>query len=333
MVGRFRIICFLHPKQIRVAGDRIICIGAALTDEIYTSVSKPVMGTSNPAVYRKSAGGVARNVAANLAQLGMKIGLVTHFGTDSEGGFLLNEYERVGIDCRFSKQSKNPTGRFSAILNPDGELFAAATVSYLEEEIIPEYLDSIRDFLRTASLLLADCNLPVSSLDWLMSFSRECQIPLILEPVSIPKIKRLAGLDLKGLFLLTPNFAELEELTEFENMDSERIQLWLQNAGIQSVWIRMGSSGSKLISEKTMISAAAPVVSLVDSTGAGDAALAGWIFGCMKGKDSLTCIQFGHSLAALILEQNGSTFAGLNPTILEQKYQQLYAPFVPTHSS
>jgi len=313
-----------------VAGERIICIGAALTDEIFTSLEKPETATSNPASYRKSAGGVARNMAANLAQLGLEVGLVSHFGEDPEGDFLLTECAGYGIDCRFSKRSHNPTGRFSAILTPEGELFAAATVSFLEAEITPEYLASIRGYVQSAGLLLADCNLSVSSLEWLLSFSRDIQIPLIIEPVSIPKIRRLAGLDLTGLFLLTPNLSELEALTgEGENEISD----WLEQAGIQSVWIRKGASGSEFISKKSRLSVSAPSVSVVDSTGAGDAALAGWIFGFVNGKDALTCIQFGHSMAALILEQNGSTFASLKPIILEQKYQQLYVPSISPHSA
>ena len=49
---------------------RVVCIGAALIDECFSSIDKPVAGTSNPSTYFKSTGGVAGNIANHLSLLG-----------------------------------------------------------------------------------------------------------------------------------------------------------------------------------------------------------------------------------------------------------------------
>lgn len=320
------ILFFATETKTELTKPLIFCIGAALTDEIFTCLAQPVEGTSNPAHFRKNAGGVAQNIARNLSQLGIQVELISHFGNDAEGDFLLQDCRDAGIGSGYSRRSENPTGRFCAILTPEGNLFTAATVSHLEVEIDPAYLESIKQSLKAATLILADCNLSEESLGWLLEFSRSSRIPLILEPVSVPKIKRLAALNLEGLFLLTPNETELTALLDLQARQSgDLTQSLLLQKKMKSVWIRKGPLGSEFIMGQDSFSLPAPFVRLVDSTGAGDAALAGWIYGYLKGFQLPVCVQYGHSLAALVIEQNGSTFAGLHPSILESKFSSLYA--------
>jgi hypothetical protein len=66
----------------------ILCIGAANLDRKLRA--KPlVMGTSNPAGAVESFGGVARNIAENLARMGAPVALITAVGNDSSGRALL----------------------------------------------------------------------------------------------------------------------------------------------------------------------------------------------------------------------------------------------------
>ena len=74
----------------------VICVGAALVDEIFTSNEMVVQGTSNPSSLHKSAGGVARNIASYLAHLGHRIELITHLGNDASGNWLMDQCIKVG---------------------------------------------------------------------------------------------------------------------------------------------------------------------------------------------------------------------------------------------
>ena len=61
-----------------------------------------------------------------------------------------------------------------------------------------------------------------------------------------------------------------------------------------------------------------------DSTGAGDAALAGFVAAWYKGMDALTCLKWGHGMAAMVLMQEGTiaehTDESALITLLDQYY-------------
>jgi sugar/nucleoside kinase (ribokinase family) len=67
-----------------------------------------------------------------------------------------------------------------------------------------------------------------------------------------------------------------------------------------------------------------PELTIVDSTGAGDAALAGWLYAYRQGKDTLQCLQYGHSLAFNILLQKGTVDGTINPEKLNQLTHTYY---------
>src|SRR5436190_1273401 len=120
----------------------VICIGAALIDEIYITKDKPICGTSNPAMRQQSPGGVARNIAQHLAQLGNHVELISHFGDDVQGNYLLEHCKRMNIGVSHSKISNSLTGHYTAIHSPDGELFLGASSMNLDSELDLNFFES-----------------------------------------------------------------------------------------------------------------------------------------------------------------------------------------------
>src|SRR5689334_4028315 len=68
----------------------IVCVGAANLDRKLRSCAALALHTSNPASQSESFGGVARNIAENLARLGSTVALLTAIGADSAGAALLD---------------------------------------------------------------------------------------------------------------------------------------------------------------------------------------------------------------------------------------------------
>ena len=79
-----------------------IVIGGANVDNKSQTLARPVSGTSNPGRSRSSLGGVGRNVAENLARLGVSTALITAIGEDANGDRLLHDTEAAGVDLRHS---------------------------------------------------------------------------------------------------------------------------------------------------------------------------------------------------------------------------------------
>src|SRR3989304_7686515 len=86
-------------------------------------VGRPSAGlldqTSNPGQVRVSFGGVARNVAENLARLGTSVALITAVGDDPQGQALLDDARQAGINTGHVLVSHaQPTGAPMGILHP-----------------------------------------------------------------------------------------------------------------------------------------------------------------------------------------------------------------------
>ncbi len=300
----------------------VVCVGAALIDESYHCQEQPIRGTSNPAIFYRSSGGVACNIANHLALLGNNVELISHFGNDPEGNWLMEQCQSNGIGIAQSVVNDIDTGRFVAILSPNGELFAGAVSSHFETLITPEFLQDKIPFLKNASLLLIDCNLSTESLNWLLGFAREEHIPCIIEPVSVPKAARLQKSDLQNALLITPNKDEMVAMTgQSSGKQTEVLVQQILDRGVKFLWVRNGKNGSCIYGKDYSFELSAPDVQVKDTTGAGDAALAGWVHAWLMDKNPDDCVRYGHAMAALVLQEKGAIKIDLSAALLEKNLE------------
>jgi len=303
-----------------VKSKLVVCIGAALVDEIFISLNAIDLGTSNPSSFSKSLGGVGRNIAGLLAQLGHKVELITHLGNDSDGDWIAEKCRKVGVGLSHSIRNDKSTGRFLALINPTGELHTGASYSAIETEVTPEFLQMKSAFLKTAELLVIDCNLSKDAIDWLLHFSIQNNIPIIVDPVSLIKSKKMKAANWGNVLVYTPNEMELGEPDNKQNIISNLLQ-----QGLKNLWIRSGKEGSTMYSHENTFYLKAVQLEIVDSTGAGDAALAGWIHGFLLNESPEKCLQYGHTLAAIILQIKGAELETLNRELLDSKIVTYYS--------
>lgn len=303
----------------------VICIGAALVDELFHAIDKIIPASTSDATVTKTAGGVSRNIAHQLALLGVPVQLVSVFGNDSDGAWLKQVSSNAGVKLDASITVEGLTGKYTGILNVDGSLFTAFLTNSANHLITPDHLEWNRDLLQTASFLLADANVNVETVEWLLKFSNETGIPFIIEPVSVPPASKLASVDLDGLYLLTPNEDELPVICH-EPLSSTKKQVEeLLERGVKNVWLHNGIHGSKIITKEKSTSLHAFLVDVVDCTGAGDGSLSGFLLGKYLGKDDMDCLKIAHTLAAEILQVNGAIATHLT----QEKLLQLVPHYFP----
>ena len=284
----------------------VICIGAALVDELFHGKEDMLLATTNDAIVTKTAGGVSRNIAHQLALLGVPVQLISVFGNDSDGDWLKKICTRAGVKLDASITKEGLSGKYTGILNVDGSLFTAFLTNAANHLITPEHLELHKDLLKTASYLLADANISVMTADWLLAFSNETGIPFIIEPVSVPPAKKFKEAILVGLHLITPNEDELPVLCSEKAFFTQQQVEELLSRGVQNIWLHNGKHGSALYNKERSITLHAPVIEVVDCTGAGDGSLSGYILGKHLGKADLDCLKLAHTLSAEILQVNGA---------------------------
>lgn len=303
----------------------VICIGASLVDELFHASSEMLLATTNEAVVTKTSGGVSRNIAHQLALLGVPVQLISVFGNDSDGDWLKKVCTEAGVKLDASITRNGLSGKYTGILNVNGSLFSAFLTNAANQLITPGHLEQHKELLKTASFLLADANISVDTAEWLLAFSAETTIPFILEPVSVPPAKKYKGVNLTGLYMITPNEDELPVLCSEKSFLTQLQVEELLEKGVQNIWLHNGKHGSALYNKEKAITLHAPDIEVVDCTGAGDGSLSGYLLAKHLGKDDLGCLKLAHTLSAEILQVNGAIATHLD----QQKLLSLVPKYYP----
>lgn len=281
----------------------VIVIGGCNFDIKAKSTEANKLGTSNPGTVITSAGGVARNIAHNLARLGAKVSLLSAIGRDAMGDSVLETTRAAGVDVSRVQRVANATGTYIAILDRNGELITAMNDMQAVENLTPELVRTDADTLASARLVVADCNLPFASLSAIAEIARD---KLLIEPVSVPKSQKLFKLlETGSLAYATPNFDQIEALAGTREI--EAAIAFLHDRGLRNAVIHAGPEGA-FCSDGSEIShvAAMPAGPVMDVTGAGDGAVAGFVYGLLRGKSLVDAVAEGQKLAGRIIASERS---------------------------
>jgi pseudouridine kinase len=305
----------------------IVCIGAANLDRKLRTHGKLALGTSNPASQSESFGGVARNVAENLARLGAAVSLITAVGNDAAGGALLAHADSLGIDTRgVLRLADAATGTYTAVLDQDGEMAVALADMALYDRITPEAMATRQPQRTNAALIVADLNLTKATLDRLTLDAQRDGVPLVLVAVSEPKMDRLPA-KLPGTRLLIVNQGELAARVGRALATEDDIAAAcreVQADGARDLIVTRGAGGVLYTTADGMAQLDAPAADIVDVTGAGDAFAAAVCWSLQQNGDDLQlACRCGLRLSALTLASPQTVSPQLSPAV--------FADLLPEH--
>ncbi|MFX1394505.1 MAG: carbohydrate kinase family protein [Promethearchaeota archaeon] len=264
----------------------VISIGAALID-IVAKVKRHPLEDDEVFVsdLKLLSGGAAANTAYACAKLGLKTAFIGKLGYNDEfGNKIINDFKKVSLDTSLIKYSKDHgTGSAYVALDPMGNrrIYAySGAANYLsKEDILPE------EILRGKVIYLSSLKNMDSFIE-AAKISREHNIPVILNPGMliidqgfdnvIQLFEKIEILILSQREYKTLLNIQKPKLSEKVILNSSNILLKL---GIKVIIITMGDKGAFLINENdSAIIPANKVKNIVDTTGAGDAFSAGFIY-------------------------------------------------------
>jgi len=302
----------------------VVCIGAVLIDELYHCNENVIQSTSNPSTYKKNIGGVMANIARHLSLLNINTEFITVLGNDTDADFIIDHCNQLGLSLQHASRVAFPTGKYVAIHEPDGQLSTAVCTDTLTHLITAEFLDSKKDVFKSADLIVADTNLEMEALLWLNDFAANENKKMIVEPVSVIKAKKINAMPLNGVYMITPNEDEWRSILQDDHEINHQLASALFEKGITQIWLRKGSNGSAIYTFDSQLELGVPVINIKDSTGAGDAALAGWIFAHLNGYNETDCLKIAHSFAIDILQIDGAVDTTVTKEKLLSSYRKYY---------
>ena len=300
----------------------IACIGAAHMDHKASADQAVRLGTSNPVTMTRTLGGVARNVAECLARLDGRVSLVSIVGRDGDGDRVITETGRCGVDMGLCDRSEHHhTACYTALLDHRGELVVALADMAIYDEMTPDRIAPLLPALADHPVWFLDTNFPAPTLRFLLE-NRPAGVSLLaVDAVSVPKAAKLAGL-LDRIDLLFGNRDEIGFLAQRDvrsPLDVCEAANSLLRRGVAAVVVSQGADGSFLASDGTYDFFPAMPARVRDVTGAGDALIAGMLYGQATDRPMAEAMMLGLADAALAVESAETVNPSLNADLLLQR--------------
>ena len=258
----------------------VTVVGGANTDICGAPSGRLVRHDSNPGRVTLRPGGVGRNIACDLALLGLRVRLLTAVGTDALGASALESCRAFGVDVSLTRLVEGERSSvYLYVTDERGEMELGVADMDVTARITPEYLARHLAALNASDAVVLDGNLSAGTIDWL---AQNVTAPLYADPVSTAKAPRLRGA-LGKLAAIKPNLLEARALTGCETV--EDCTAALLAAGVGRVFISLGRDGLFAAEGEERILLPRVPAEPVNTNGAGDAAAAAVVWAGVQGLD------------------------------------------------
>lgn len=293
----------------------VIGIGALNVDKLYKV--EQIAGEdeeSSIVDFEEACGGSAANSVVGLARLRLKTGFIGKVARDREGRLLLADFMKERVDTKgIVTAEKGRSGVVMGFVDKKGEralyIDAGVNSTITFNEINLKYANDTA-FMHVTSFVGEKAFQVQKKL--ITTLSKDVKISL--DPGDLYAEKGLTALKpiIERCYIVFPNEHELKLLTGEDHVKGAEILL---DEGVSIVAVKLGPKGCYLTDgrEKHLIPRYS--VKVVDTTGAGDAFCAGFLYGLIKNKSLKQCGKLGNYVASKCIEKIGAR-AGL-PHLIE----------------
>jgi ribokinase len=255
--------------------------------------------------YQEACGGSAANTIVGLARLGCKVGFIGKVADDREGRMLVEDFCREDVDTNGIIHSTH--GR------------SGAAMGFVDEKgdralyVDPGVNDAIEFNEIDMKYAFQTCFLHLTSFIGEKSYQTQKRLievlpqsaKLSLDPGEL-YARKGAMLEpiIEKTFVLMPNLNELKLLTK--TADYRKGADVLLKKGVEIVAVKLGAEGCYITDGKENHSVEPFKVKVVDTTGAGDAFCAGFLYGLISGKSLYECGRLGNFVASRCIMKMGA---------------------------
>ncbi|MGO8805141.1 MAG: carbohydrate kinase family protein [Candidatus Bathyarchaeia archaeon] len=256
--------------------------------------------------YTEACGGSAANTTVGLARLGCKTGFIGKVADDREGKLQVDCFKTEGVDTAGIVQAKRgKSGSVMGFVDKKG-----ARVLYIN----PGVNDLIEPREINYSYAFGTEFLHFSSFVGEKSFRAQkkllgalpSNVKISFDPGSVYAQKGFAAIEpiIRSSYVFMPNEGELELITG--ETDIRRAADSILDAGVKIVAVKLGDKGCYVTDGQERLRIEPFKVKVVDTTGAGDAFCAGFLYGLIKEKSLFECGRFGNFVASRCVTAMGA---------------------------
>jgi len=254
--------------------------------------------------FKESAGGSAANTVVGLARLELRTGFIGKVAADREGNFLLDDFRKENVDTNgITVSEKGRSSSVMGFIDPKGDraLYVDPGVNdQLDfKDINLDYVAGT-EFLHLSSFV---GERPFKAQKQLIE--QLSSVKISFDPGAIYARKGLAAMKpiIRRSYVMFPNGIEVKLLTGQDYREGAETFLKL---GAELVAVKLGKRGCYVTDGKESHLIEPYKVEAVDTTGAGDAFCAGFLYGLIKQKDLYECGKLGNFVASRCISKMGA---------------------------
>lgn len=279
--------------------------------------------------FKKGLAGAETNVAIGLARLNRSVGWISKLGKDPFGDFVIKEVRGEGVDTScVTRSNTHNTGVLFKELTPLGD----TNVYYYRKDSAAHHLniqDVDLDYFKYAKVVfLSGITLALSEnnrkfVREILNYCKKNDILVAFDPNirlklwSIEEAKKEILDILKYVDIFTPGLEEATMLFDLNKPD-EIIDFCL-GEGIKTIVLKSGEEGTWVANENERYQVPIfKVKKVVDTVGAGDAFVAGFLHSLTNGLNIHECAKIGNAMGAMAVQSLGD-MEGL-PTLEELEF-------------
>jgi len=294
-----------------MTGFDVVGFGALNVDKLF-KVNRLAGAEEESSIltHSETCGGSAANTIVGLSRVGCKVGFVGKIANDREGGLLLEDFRNEGVDTEGVIRTKQGgSGQVIGFVDEKGEralyIDSGVNDTIMLDEVKEDYVSQAR-FLHLTSFVGDESFQTQKNLLGLLPEN----VKVSFDPGALYARKGLAQLApiIKRSHVLMPNANELNLITG--EGDYCRGADFLIGKGVKVVAVKLGVDGCYVTNGRERHLIEAFKVEAVDTTGAGDAFCAGFLYGLIKDKSLHDCGRLGNFVASRCVMKMGAR-AGL----------------------
>lgn len=291
----------------------VVVIGGCNMDISGRPIDKMILHDSNIGQVQTSTGGVGRNIAENLSRLGISVKMISAVGNDEFGSVILSELNALKVDTAgvMVHQSQS-TSTYLAVSDETGDMHVAISQMNIVDEISVAYVNEFHHVLENAGCLVVDTNLKEEVLQYILN--KYAHKKIFVDTVSTAKAIKVRGL-LDKIYFFKPNLLEAELFSEHP-LEQSDLPLFLKTLPVKKIAISLGAQGVIGREENEIVKIETPKTEIVNTTGAGDAFMAGMVFSEIKQLPFKEALRFAMSCATHNIEQPDTVSKALNESII-----------------
>jgi ribokinase len=288
---------------------RLLVVGSINLDLVSVAPRIPVTGETLFATsFATYPGGKGANQAFAAARLGTTVSMIGKVGNDGFGAELWANLQSEGVDTTAVEVAATSSGIAQIITTDNGENVIVVS-SGANAHVSPRDLEKHLDLIRSSSMILAQLEIPLETVECLGALAHKEGIPLILDPAPA---RQLPSSLLKCVEWLTPNESETCSLLGLKAQgvspySMEEVAGMLLEGGSRNALLKLGKRGCYVASAGgRRIFLPAYAVDAIDTTAAGDAFNAAFASALLEGHDPVRSASWASAVAAISVTRRGA---------------------------